>query len=327
MLREVEGQGRAVEALRRAIAGGRLHHAYLFVGPDGVGKGLTARALARALLCQAPREDGDACGRCNACERAAALNHPDLHLVERAAKARQITISQIRDLQRSLGFKSFEGGRRVVLIVEAERMNPATSNALLKTLEEPGEDTHFVLVTYAPHLLLPTIVSRCQRVRFAPLERAVVARHLAEKVDLEPGPADLLAGLAEGSVGKGLMLAQSEILEQREKLLAFVDAAPDLQRVPKVLELAENLAKQAEDLPLVFHLLRTWYRDVVLVGRGLEGDLVHRDLLERLRARAGELDLAAALARIEKVNDAEAALERSANARLTLETLFLGLAA
>ncbi len=326
-LAEIEGQPRAVEALLRAARGGRLHHAYLFSGPDGVGKTLTAHALAQALLCTSPAGDGDACGRCNACVRTRDRNHADLHVLEREGTAKHITIAQVRGLQRSLGFKSFEGHRRVVLIQEAERMNQATANALLKTLEEPGPDTHFALVTHAPHLLLPTIVSRCQRVRFAPLPRDVVARHLAEQAGLTEVAAELLAALAEGSIGKGLDLARSPVLEQREALLAFADAPRDVRRIPKLLELAEDLARRADDLPLVLHLLRTWYRDVLLVGCGLTDGLVHRDLESRLRERAGALDTDAVMTRIDLLNDTEAALARNANARLTLETLFLQLAA
>ncbi len=325
-LSDIEGQPRAVEALRRAALSGRLHHAFLFSGPDGVGKTLTAHALAQALLCTSP-EEGDACGTCNACLRVADLNHADLHVVEREGTAKQITIKQVRALQRALGFKAFEGARRVVIIQEAERMNPATANALLKTLEEPGPDTHFVLVTHGAHLLLPTIVSRCQRVRFAPLERALVARHLCELAGIEPVAAELLAALAEGSIGKGLSLSKSPVLEQRAALLAFADAPRDLLRVPQLLELAEDLARRPDDLPLVLHVLRTWYRDLLLVREGLSEGLVHRDLEARLRERARSLSLEAVMTRIDLVNETEAALDRNANTRLSLETLFLQLAA
>ncbi|MEZ4462989.1 MAG: DNA polymerase III subunit delta' [bacterium] len=223
----VEGQDRAVDSLRRALRSGRLHHAFLFAGPDGVGKALTAFKLAEALLCESPTA-GEGCGTCRACRRVPERQHPDFHVLERGQKSdgrpeASIRIDQVRALQHDLGFKSYEGGRRVVVILEAERMNPATANALLKTLEEPGPDTHFVLVSAAPHLLLPTILSRCQRVRFAPLHRAVVARHLARLAELEPAAADLLAGLAEGSISKGVALAQSRVLEQRAALVERLD--------------------------------------------------------------------------------------------------------
>lgn len=334
MLRDVEGQARAIEALRRALAGGRLHHAYLFAGPEGVGKGLAAQGLAEALLCTAPRPDGDACGACNACRRSQQRQHPDLHVVARREKSAgvlesQIKIDQVRELQKALSFKSFEGARRVVLIDEPEKMNPATANALLKTLEEPGPDTHFVLVSAASHRLLPTVVSRCQRVRFSPLDRALVARRLVEIAGLEMEQATLLSGLAEGSIGKALTLKGSALLERREAIIERADDPDGPRRVPQLLDFADELSKPdaRSGLPLVFHLLRTWYRDVLLIGAGLPDDaLVHRDLAERVRQRAATLDPRQVLSRLELLNETEYAIvERNSNVRLSLESLLLRL--
>lgn len=336
-LSEVKGQDRAVGTLLRALESGRLHHAYLFAGPDGVGKTLCARKLAAALLCHAPTPD--ACGRCSACLRVAEGGHPDLHVLRRrekesgkagegdAALEAQIKIEQVRELQQALSFKSFEGRRRVVLILEAERMNPATSNALLKTLEEPGPDTHFALVSSAPHLLLPTILSRCQRVRFNPLDRGLVAHALAERTGLDLPSADLLAGLAEGSIGAGLALADSPLLPERETLIARVDDPEGRKHVPQVLALAEELAARKGDLGLFFQILRTWYRDLLLLHAGVAVEkLVHRDQAPRLRQRAADLAQAEVLARLERINLTERAIEGAANARLSLETLLLRLA-
>jgi DNA polymerase-3 subunit delta' len=332
-LRDVESQEHALDVLRRALTGGRVHHAYLFAGPDGVGKTLAARGMAEALLCGTPQPDGDACGACHHCLRARAGQHPDQHLIARQPKAdgaleQAIKIDQVRELQRSLSFKRFEAARRAVVIAEAERMNTSTANALLKTLEEPGEGTHFVLVTSAPHLLLPTILSRCQRVRFAPLPRPVVARHLQAGAGLDAESADLVAGLAEGSVGRGLTLAKSPLLAERADLLAKLDDPRGLHDVAGRLDLAERLAEKKDDLPLVLHLLRTWFRDLMLVREGLGDDhLVHRDLAERARARATQLSAEQILDRLAAINATERGVfEQAANARLALETLSLRLA-
>ena len=332
-LHDVNGQAHAVGTLLRALGSGRLHHAYLFAGPDGVGKTLTARAMAAALLCHAPTPD--ACGRCSACHRVAESAHPDLHILKRREKEsgadgaleQQIKIEQVRELQQALSYKAFEGKRRSVLILDAERMNAATSNALLKTLEEPGPDTHFALVSSAPHLLLPTILSRCQRVRFQPLERSVVAEALSARTGLDLAAADLLAGLAEGSIGRGLQLAESSLLAEREQLIARADDSDGRKHVPQLLDLAEELANRKNDLPLVFQILRTWYRDLLLLHAGVVPEkLVHRDQLERLRTRAAALTQEDVLQRLERIQTTERALEGAANARLSLETLLLRLA-
>lgn len=334
-LSRVEGQARALDGLRRALAGGRLHHACLFAGPDGVGKGLAAQGLAEALLCLRPLADGDACGTCGACTRTAERNHPDLHLIARQPRAdgagleSSIKIEQVRELQKALSFKAFEGGRRVILLFEPETMNPATANALLKTLEEPGPATHFILVSHAPHRLLPTIVSRCQQVRFHPLARPLVARLLAARAELSADAADLLAGLAEGSVGKGLQLVESPLLEQRHALLERLDAPAPPAEVPARLDLAERLANNRADLPLLFLLLRTWLRDQILLLEGLPAHrLVHRDQAELLATRVVGRRFEDLANGLELVNQTERDIfEGNANPRLFLERLFLHLGA
>lgn len=331
----VEEQDRALEALRRPLQSGRLHHAYLFVGTPGIGKGLAAQGLAEALLCEVPvaqRDRGDACGRCSACLRAAGRQHPDLHIVQRREKddgrlEQSIRIDQVRELQRVLALKSFESGRRVVIVLEAERMNPATANALLKTLEEPGEATHFILVSSGAHLLLPTIVSRCQRVRFAPLPRAFIASRIATSAELTESDADLVAGLANGSLGQAMSLANSDVLPARERLLARMDDPSGLFRVDDLLSLAETLASPSErgNLPMVFLLLRAWFRDVLLAHSGMpDAAFVHRDLADAVRRRADELTHDEILARLDRINEAELGIEQaSANPRLVLEAMLL----
>ncbi|MGK0358740.1 MAG: DNA polymerase-3 subunit delta' [Bradymonadia bacterium] len=337
----IEGQDLAITALRRAVRDGRLHHAYLFAGPDGVGKALCGRALAMTLLCDALR-DASGCGTCRSCERVVANEHPDFHRLARGTKPdgrpeAQIKIAQVRELQKALSFKSYEAGRRVVIIEEAERMNPSTANALLKTLEEPGEGTHFIVVSAQQHQLLPTIISRCQKVRFAPLPRAMVAHHLARLLSIDAAEADLLAGLAQGSIGKGRALHDSAVniaalgdgnlLEQRRALIERVDDPNGLNAVPALMDLADGLARAKTELPHVFHLMRTWYRDLLWTQRGMPAtQLVHRDLTDRLNARAPTLTQAQILVRIELINETEhAIMVRSGSARLFMERLLLGL--
>ncbi len=330
---DVEGQDRALEGLKRALKGQRLHHAYLFAGPDGVGKRLAAQGLAEALLCEHPLDDGDACTQCKACRRVAEQQHPDLHVLERQDRPdgkgleRQIKIDQVRALQRALSFKSFEGGRRVVLLLEAEAMNPATANALLKTLEEPGDDTFFVLVSHAPNRLLPTILSRCQRVRFGPLSRAYVTRRLTELAELTPDAGALLAGLSEGSIGRGLALASSGLLARRAELIAAIDDPHGLRRLDALSELADQLGRDKAELPLFFLLLRTWYRDLLLLQAGRPAEaLVHQDLADRARRSAAEVPFSAIDHRLALIQATERdILDGNANARLFLERLFVHL--
>ena len=334
-LRAIEGQTHACEFIRRALQNDRLHHAYLFTGPEGVGKALSAHALAQTLLCTQPADDGDACGTCHACTRVASRQHADLHILEReerkdGGRERTIKIAQVRELQRALTFKAFEGYRRVIILEDAECMTPPTANALLKTLEEPGIDTHFVLVSDAPHRLLPTIISRCQRVRFSPLHPELIARKLEELESLSSEQAAVLSRLAEGSLGRALSLADNDLMDVRADLLARLGVVDEQSTsLNDTLGFAAELARpdQRTLLPTIFHLLRTWYRDVLALQGGMPAtELVNREYAEALKRRSGHLSPAEVMDRLERLNSAESAIfERMANARLVLESLFVRL--
>ncbi|HYR02031.1 MAG TPA: DNA polymerase III subunit delta', partial [Syntrophobacteria bacterium] len=190
---EIIGQNRVIRLVRQALRHGRLPHALLFAGLDGVGKRRTALALARVLNCEGA-SSGDSCDRCLSCRKMASGNHPDLLLVEREGQF--IRIDRIRDLQRRLRFRPLEGRKRVILIHEAETMRTEAANALLKILEEPPPDNLFILTAPDSTALLPTIASRCLCLRFQPLTRAAIAAHLTEVHAVPPDRADLVAALA-----------------------------------------------------------------------------------------------------------------------------------
>ena len=235
------GQEPAVQTLVQALRAGRVHHAYRFEGPPGVGKGLTALALARALLCDQPTPL--ACEQCAACKRASTFNeeephlpaHSDLLIVERgiyrgvlqASETSGISIEQIRRIVLSrVGFPPHEGRAVVCIIRGADELTVSAANALLKTLEEPPARTFFLLLTSRPSRLLDTIRSRTLPVRFGPLPEQVVAQLLTAR-GLDPQ----LAPLAQGSMEQALAAADAEALAERQafatQLLAGLDA-PDL---------------------------------------------------------------------------------------------------
>ncbi|MFH1746122.1 MAG: DNA polymerase III subunit delta' [Planctomycetota bacterium] len=235
---EVQHQTRALSILRQALASGRMHHAYLFEGPDGIGKELAARALATRLLCQDAEltPEADACGKCRSCQLLAADNHPDFHLIHRglhkrhpdrairASKGLFLVVDLVRTfLIEPATTKPALGGWRVFLVRDAELMNEGAQNALLKTLEEPPGQACLILVTSSAERLLPTIRSRCQRIPFDLLPPAFVREQLATQLDIDSTSADTLAGLADGRLGAALRWHRVGLLEALGQVTAALD--------------------------------------------------------------------------------------------------------
>jgi DNA polymerase-3 subunit delta' len=267
LLTSVRAQETAKRTIERALASGRVHHAYLFTGPDGVGKELAAFGLAQALVCER-RKEGDwrACGACSACMRAVPRVeertplHPDVVVIERGlhppqaigrrtAETQDISIDQIRTLVLARSaFAPHEGRAKVFVIRRADELSASAANALLKTLEEPGARTHFVLLTSQPDALLPTILSRTLRVRFAPLPEEIVAE-LLEARGVAKTRVREIARLAAGSVEAGEALADPEESEARERFVARALDALASPQVEPVLALAEDAKKDKDRLP------------------------------------------------------------------------------
>jgi len=195
-----------VAQLEAEAAAGRLAHAYMFVGPAGVGRGTLAQALFMALNCERPAE-GMACGACGSCRRALAGGHEDLIVLAPPSQAAssQIKVEALREAIRATVFAPFGGGWRMILIRRAEHLNPASANALLKTLEEPPPKNILVLTVQDAQELLPTLVSRCRKVSLRPLAAELIAAELERRGE-EPDAARLKAGLAAGSLGRALEL-------------------------------------------------------------------------------------------------------------------------
>lgn len=246
------GQGPAVETLGAALGSGRVHHAYRFEGPPGVGKELAAFALAQALVCEAPTPF--ACEKCSACHRAVILAeedpkvplHPDVVLVGRGlygsllgsgvSEATGISVEQIRKvvLARS-GYRPHEGRALVFLVRDAEELTLQAANTLLKTLEEPSDRTHFVLLTSRPRRLLDTVRSRTLAVRFAPLSEEVLVELLQAR-----GLSPSVAALAQGSAELAFQLADPEAMTEREAFLTAAQKAMDAPDLAEAIALGQS---------------------------------------------------------------------------------------
>jgi len=326
--RDILGQDWVVSHLKAARLAGRLAHAYLFLGPGGVGKASTARALAAALNCTQPGADGDACGTCPSCRRMQAGTHPDFLLITPEEGKAQIKIEVIRELRRLTEYPPLGGGWRVVLIKPAEALtaqNDAAANALLKTLEEPPPQHLLVLTARGEADLLPTIVSRCHKLAFAPLPSALIVRELEKRRSLPRPQAALVAALSGGSLGRALALDPEELVRQRDQVLTDLDHI-NRGATGLVLEWAQRLTKNRTDLNNFLLLAQLWYRDLLLAHfQAPAGLLAHQDLLPLLsQARAGGAP-ATWFANFAALGEAQRHLQANLNPELTLDILGLRL--
>ncbi len=273
MFSHILGQEPALQTLTRALDTGHVHHAYRFEGPPGVGKERAAMALAQALVCELglPR----ACGTCSACQRALRISeeeprvpaHPDVILLQRglyrgrisANEATGISIEQVRRIVlERVGYRPHEGRARVFIVRDADELTVSAANALLKTLEEPGSSTYFVLLTSRPNRLLDTIRSRTLPVRFSPLGDELIARLLQEK-GLDPK----VASVAQGSMAQALELASDDAVKERDDFVAAARAAVTARDLAPAIKFAE--AKRERDA--LRGLLAYFAQSLAIAGR------------------------------------------------------------
>jgi len=299
-----------------------LAHAYLFLGPEGVGKESVARALAGALNCAALLEDGDACGVCPSCKRLAAGTHPDFLVIRPTSKERppKIVIDQIREFRRVTNYPPVAGGWRVTLIKPGEDLRAESANALLKTLEEPPSQHLLILTAEVESDLFPTVVSRCQKLAFTPLPYPLITRELIRR-DLSPSQAALLAALSGGSLGRALAMEPEELLRQRQQVLTDLTALSQ-GNATTALDWAQGLAKAALETDTFILLTQLWYRDLLLLSYGApERLLAHQDRLADLEAVAAQNQPEVWLARLAAPNAAQRHLRANLNPELTLDLL------
>lgn len=309
----ISGHKRQIDRLRKALETKRLANAWLFTGLSGTGKKLVAETFVSALFC-ASRPD--ACGTCVSCTKIRNRAHPDVFFVE--PRTEKILIEQVRELQKELRFHPLEGVAKVTVIDDADAMTEAAANSLLKILEEPPADTHFILVTAFPHRLLPTIRSRCQQISFSPLTSGEIEGYLVSKKGLEKDEAARLARISQGSIGSIAGMEPEFIEGVLDGLKTLFKRANSAD----IISAAEGWSKDSGNADLVLDLMVSLYRDVLyLRATGSDAGTIHKGLVSVLEGRPTpkiEGDLRAIAA-------ARGALSTSANKQLLFEQLLFTL--
>ncbi len=329
----IKGQDVPVAILKAYIENSRLEGGYLFTGPEGIGKKMTALALAEALNCLEAKFD--ACGYCASCLKIKNNQHPDVHIISseepqinpvRSSRISQsndasngIKIDAIRQLQKDISLKSYEGGFKFFIIDNAHNMTAEAANCLLKVLEEPPAKSLVILISDKPNLLFKTVISRCKVLKFVPLKRAELEVILKEDYSLDSAFAHFLAYFFEGRLGRALALKEKDILFKKNNTIdKFVLAAkPDI----------DSLAPEnRQEVRASLNLLAAWFRDIYLLKIGMpEQEIINIDRKSELRqclSRFSFLDLEIIL---KDISNAILYLGQNVNTRLLLYNLGMDL--
>lgn len=349
----IVGQDRPIRLLETFLRKGTIPHALLFSGIEGVGKKSVALAFAMACNCLslAPAKDSSAasspnepelnatvsalntpgvtlkapgvCGRCKACKKIQANIHPDVLVVKPTGTV--LRIAQIRDVIGQLALKPYEARYRVVIVSDAQAMNPESANAFLKILEEPPDRTILILTTHQSSDLLPTILSRCQHIRFNPVDVDLLADRLVQSNGIDPDQARMVAAMSGGSFTQALRLIGAK--NSRGRILVRNWLVSEMERLGSQpigfsLALAEKLARDKDNITEALRILKTWLRDLI-VFRFHPAGVIYTDLIDRIAAKSNGTGISQTLRQIDAITLAQHKIRSNANLRLTLEAMLM----
>ena len=338
--RGITGHQPLLELLARAIARGTLPPSLIFAGPAGVGKRMTATALGQVLNCERPidypessvldagRVSKDACGVCASCTRIARGVHADILVIE-PGDSGSIKVDQVREAIDRAAYRPFEGKRRLVVVDEADAMIPEAQNALLKTLEEPPPSSVFVLITSRPDVLLPTVRSRCQRLRFGPVAPADVAAVLMRDHAIDAAAAHAAAAASDGSIGRALESSGDDVNEARDAAADLLQGVASPSDPRRRLDGARALVAGGADrdgLSRRLLALASLIRDLGLLhSHADERALANADLKPRLQGLLRSYDGDRTLRAFATVDRALWALDRNASPKIVADWLALNI--
>jgi len=334
----ITDQRRPVRILTAFLRKGTIPHALLFTGIEGVGKQTAARIFAMACNClgggpeQPPLNSGktglpdnhkisEPCGICRSCRKILSNSHPDVIHIRPSGYS--IRISQIRDLCGILSLKPYEAKVRVVIISDAQAMNVAAGNALLKILEEPPDRTILILTAAEKTDLISTVSSRCQNIKFNPVSRKKIAQILSERKGIDPVDADIFAGMSNGSLSGAFNISSSKLLRKRDWLIGELESL-SINDTGRCLAFAERLSKDKDDFLDSLEAINIWYRDMAVI-RHSPDKIIFIDLSDKMQTSYKKYSEQSLISKFEEIRMARQAIRANGNLRLTAESLVLKL--
>ena len=316
---KIIGQELAVDLLKRAIGENRLAHAYLFIGPEGVGKSLLAKVFAKALNCE--KGTPEPCGECIACKKIEGGTHPDVIVLSPEGKSSQIGIDAIRRTEGTMSLKPYEGRTKVFIVDGADKMTEEAANSLLKTLEEPPKDTVIVLLASNMFRLQPTIVSRCQKVLFHPLSERAIMKELIERYGLDDKKAGFVSRFSEGRLGRAVEVLEGEAMAKRDRIV-------DEFLTPKQFGYEDTwlYGEPRQEVNEVLNTLAVYFRDLLVFNLSKDqGLLVNLDKASEIAKDAAKYPVERLEGIIETIADTQERIRRNANIKIALSSMRLNI--
>jgi DNA polymerase-3 subunit delta' len=344
MFDQLVGNDRIKKLLVRTLESSRLSGALLFTGEEGVGKKLFALEIAKALNCPSPR-GVEGCGVCGPCKRISKFNypqssepddwksiiwsdHPDVGMV--VAPRRLLQVDQMRQIEREANFRPFEGKARVFLIEDADKLNDQSANALLKVLEEPPHTSYIVLLTSRPAMLLPTILSRCQMIRFSPVTSTEIENYLIQNKLASPAEARVRARVARGSLGRAIEQDFELFTSQRQAMLGVLETLAVTHEHIQLLKSSEDLnsAQQKDEYESRLDILETLIRDAWMLSLDAPAEnIVNADLITQLTKIGRQVESWKPARWISQIEELREQLVVNINRKSATDALFLTMAA
>lgn len=321
----VIGHKKIIQFLQKSIEGGKISHAYLFYGPENLGKKSMAKYFTQTLMCQADAKNiKKPCGCCQNCQQFIKNIHPDVIWVRREADKKNISIDQIRDLKEKISLSGFTNGYKVVIIVNAEEMNKDAANSFLKILEEPPQKSVIILLANKLSSIPETILSRCQVIKFAPVKRTEIAKAIKEEYKISQSQADEIASMAVGLPGRANKFLRNKDFFNNfladQKLLLKILELGIVERLKIVKEVAE-----AEEVNKIILRWKTLARDLMLLKTNNEELVINQPLKNKIKKIVGNYSFEKINFLACSLNNLSFYLDQNINARLALDNFVINI--
>lgn len=314
------GQERIIKSLQNTIKNKSIGHGYIFEGPKGIGKTMMATIFSKTILC---KEKGiSPCGICNSCIKFESSNHPDFHMEE--VQGKSFKKEHIENIQRQIRTLPYEADRKIFIIKHADKMTIGAQNSFLKSLEEPPEDTIIIMLVENAKSLLPTIVSRSQRLKFTPVKNDEIKNYLNNKYNIDKEKAHMIAAFSDGNVGRAIEICESEEFNQtREALISIIDnnIGTDSFKSFTSSDFFEDNKAQIYD---ILDMMLIWFRDLLIYKETNNNQLIiNRDKEELLKEESFKLSMNKIHDIINGIMETKNNIRVNTNFQLTIELMLL----